>query len=428
MKLFPTLCSCLLAGLAASHASEDLLERIDQVLTVSAFHDNLRLRLSGTIDLEGYFLQQPPPGLLFTQKHALFNPRLTLFLDAQCGSRVYVFAQARLDRGFDPSDHGARLRLDEYALRLTPWEDGRFNVQVGQFATVVGNWAARHGSWENPFLTAPAPYENLTGIWDSAAVPSLTVLRQWAHVRPFLAGEYADKNLRNPIIWGPSYTTGASVFGRVGKFDYAAEIKNASLSSRPEDWSVNETQWQHPTVSGRLGFRPDQMWNLGVSGSVGSYLESRAAGTLAPGHKLDDYREIVIAQDVSFAWHHLQLWAEFYETRFAIPAIGNADTFAYYVEAKYKFTPQLFGALRWNQQLFSTMDSLVVVPPSVIGQPPVSRLESHRWGRDLWRIDAALGYRFTAHTQLKLQYSLQHEDDGPRARTHLFGVQFTLRF
>ena len=112
---------------------------------------------------------------------------------------------------------------------------------------------------------------------------------------------------------------------------------------------------------------------------------------------------------MSFAWRHLQIWAEFYETRFEIPTVGNADTFACYVEAKYKFTPQLFGALRWNQQLFSTID----------GEP---------WGRDLWRMDAGLGYRFTPHTQLKLQYSLQHEDDGPRDLGHLLGVQFTLRF
>lgn len=428
MKLASTFYACLLASVAASPGGEEWLDRIDEALTVSAFHENVRLRLSGTLDLEGYFLQQPPPGLLFTRQHALFNPRLTLFLDGQLGARVYLFAQARADRGFDPSDRGARLRLDEYALRLTPWEDGRLNLQVGQFATVVGNWAARHGSWENPFITAPGPYENLTGIWDSAAVPSFVTLLRWAHVRPFLAGEYADKNLRNPIIWGPNYTTGAAVFGRAGKLDYAAEIKNASLSSRPEYWSVTEAQWQHPTVSARLGFRPNQMWHLGVSGSVGSYLESRAAGTLAPGHKLDDYREIVFGQDVAFAWHHWQLWAEFYETRFAIPMIGNADTFAYYVEAKYKFTPQLFGALRWNQQLFSRIDSAVVSQPADLTQPPVSRVESHRWGRDLWRIDAALGYRFTPHTQLKLQYSLQHEDAGPRDSAHLLGVQFTLRF
>ena len=81
---------------------------------------------------------------------------------------------------------------------------------------------------------------------------------------------------------------------------------------------------------------------------------------------------------------------------------------------KYKFTPQIFGALRWNQQLFDT------VPDGGGGRAS--------WGQDLWRIDTALGYRFTAHTQFKLQYSLQHEDAGPCDLGNSVVAQFTLRF
>lgn len=84
--------------------------------------------------------------------------------------------------------------------------------------------------------------------------------------------DYSDKNLRLPIVWGPSYATGVSVFGSLGKFDYAAEVKNTSLSSRPETWSIKDTDFAHPTVSTRLGFRPDEMWSFGLSGSAGSYL------------------------------------------------------------------------------------------------------------------------------------------------------------
>src|SRR5436853_5228148 len=134
---------------------DDFLDRLDTALTIAAFHDNLRLRLSGTIVLEAYHFQQPAPGLIDSKIDNLFNPRLTLFLDAQLGSQIYFFAQSRLDRGFDPSDHGAQVRLDEYALRFTPWDDSRFNLQVRKFATVVGNWVPRHLSWENPFVNAP---------------------------------------------------------------------------------------------------------------------------------------------------------------------------------------------------------------------------------------------------------------------------------
>jgi predicted porin len=107
------------------------------------------------------------------------------------------------------------------------------------------------------------------------------------------------------------------------------------------------------------------------------------------------------------------VWAEFYQSRFEVPRVGDADTFAYYVEAKYKFTPELFGALRWNQQFFAD------VPDGLGGDK--------KWSRDVWRADAAVGYRFTPHTQLKLQYSLEHET-GPRGTAHAFGAQFTVRF
>ena len=53
--------------------------------------------------------------------------------------------QARADRRFDPADRHVEARLDEYAVRFTPWRDSRLNLQVGKFATVVGSWALRHG-------------------------------------------------------------------------------------------------------------------------------------------------------------------------------------------------------------------------------------------------------------------------------------------
>ncbi len=399
-------------AVAGTGAAEDFLDRVDQALTISAFDDQVRARLSGSLDLEFYHFDSPAPGLIFSPDHSLFNPRLTLFLDVQLGSKIYAFAQARADRGFDPSDQDAEVRLDEYALRITPWEDGRFNFQIGQFATIVGNWATRHGSWENPFITAPLPYENLTGIWDSAPPVSSRELFSWSHVSDgrggFFGDDYSDKNLRQPIVWGPAYTSGFSVSGRIGKFEYAADFKNSALSSRPEYWGAQDAQWQHPAISARVGFRPNQMWSFGVSGSVGTYLDHDAKEFLPPGYGLRDHRQIVIAQDFSFAWHQWQVWAEYYAARFEIPTIGDADTLAYYIEAKYKLTPQLFGALRWNQQFYN-------------------RIDGQRWGREMRRIDASAAFRFTPHTQLKLQYTLEDEE-GPRGLSHGVAAQFTIRF
>jgi len=397
---------CVFACTACAFDVDDFLDRLDNTLTLTAFHDNLRARLSGTLDLEIYHFEQPAPGLINSDIDTLFNPRLTLFLDTQIGSQIYFFAQSRLDRGFDPSNHGAQVRLDEYALRVTPWTDGRLTVQIGKFATVVGNWVPRHLSWENPFVNAPLIYENVTPIRDKSAPVSPL---------DFIYGPYYyEKYAFNPVIWGPSYASGISVSGRLGRFDYAVEMKNSSLSSRPESWNVTESGFENPTFSTRLGFRPNEAWNFGLSASEGAYFRREAEPTLPPGRDIGDYREFVLGQDASFAWRHLQVWAEFYEARFEVPRVGDADTFAYYIEAKYKFTPQFFGALRWNQQLFGNVSN--------------SYGQSVRWSQDLGRIDIAATYRFTPHMQLKLQYGFQHETTGSHDENHLLAAQFTVRF
>src|SRR5689334_5289407 len=88
----------------AALEADDVLDRLDSTLTVSAFQNNLRTRVSGLLDLEFYHFEQPAPGLIDSKIDNLFNPRMTLFLDAQIGPQFYFFVQTRVDRGFDPRD------------------------------------------------------------------------------------------------------------------------------------------------------------------------------------------------------------------------------------------------------------------------------------------------------------------------------------
>jgi hypothetical protein len=402
MKSLPLLALLVLTGGLQLHA-QNLMDRLRERLTITAFDDNIRARLSGTLDLEFYYFQKPAPGLIDAAGNSLFNPRLTLFLDAQLGPAIYFFSQARFDRHFDPSDRGAQARLDEYALRVTPWNDGRLSIQIGKFATVVGQWVGRHLSWDNPFITAPLVYENALPLEDLSA-PDL----------PY-TGELEDEKYEYiSVIWGPSYASGASVAGRFWKFEYAAELKNAALSSRPESWDATRIGFAQPTVSGRLGLRPNEAWNFGFSASDGAYFRPDAAPTLPPGRDLGDYHQTNLAQDISFAWHRLQLWAEFHQTRFEIPRLGDADTFGYFLEAKYKVTPQLAGAIRWNQQFFDE------VPDGVSGRV--------QWAHDISRLEVAAIYRVTPHVQLKLEYYVEAEEQTESDLQHAAAGQLTVRF
>lgn len=385
--------------------ADGILDQVEESLTFGLFDDAFSLHFSALGDIEGYVFDGATPGLLYTDNDALFNPRLTLFADAQAGPHLYGFVQARLDRGFDPSDKNGEMRIDEYALRFTPWEDGRLHIQAGQFGTVVGNWVPRHLSWDNPFITAPGPYEHQTGIFEGEAPESRS---------EFLSHADEEDYDYSPIIWGPSYTSGLSVSGQVDKVTYAVELKNASLASRPDSWSVTSADFDHPTVGGRLGLRPNHSWDIGTSFSDGAYLRPEAAPTLPEDRGIGDYHQTLIGQDVSYSWHHLQIWAEFFHSRFEVPRVGDADTIAYYVEAKYRFSPELYAAARWNQQFFESF--------------PDDGGVSRDWGSDMWRGDLSIGYRFTAHTQLKIQYSLMNQSSSADPCSHLIATQFTTRF
>ena len=403
-KLF--LISACFAMLSIS-ARASWLEDPVNPLHLQSTNGFFRSDISGALDLESYFVDQRPPGLLFGNK-SFFNPRLSLFLDLQLGPHFYIGVQSRFDRGFDPkSKPDGDMRADEYFLRYTPFDDSRLNLEFGKFAMVFGNWVNRHDSWNNPFITAPLPYENVTAVSDGVAPASPAA---------FLARKnLADKKgLWLPVIWGPAYTSGGAVFGSARRVDYALEIKNASISSRPTVWDATQLGWDNPTVTGRLGFRPDESWSLGVSASGGAYLLPSAAGTLPAGKSPGDYRQYTLGQDASFAWHHWQFWEEIIANRFEVPNVGNADTLAYYLEAKYKITPRLFAAERWNQQFFGD------VPNGAGGHAA--------WDNDAWRADTALGWRFNRHLQAKIQYSYNHQRGVLQQGEQLFAGQITAKF
>jgi hypothetical protein len=398
----------LIAALTVGARAQEFLDKLDDRLFLEIPKINFRTDLSVLADIEGYTIDQNAPGLLFSNHDVLIQPRLSLFLDTRLGDHLYSFVQVRVDRGFDPgSSPSGAVRADEYLLRYTPFDHPWLNLQVGKFATVYGSFVARHDSWNNPFINAPLPYENITIASDQvvAGSPAAFLARK---------NKVDQKNIWVPILWGPSYASGASIFGTVDRFDYAFEVKNAGLSSRPAYWDFVDWSLSHPTFSGRVGYRPNAAWNIGANGSVGPYLILDPGEEKTFGVKMGDFNQITLGPDVSFAWRHWQFWGEAMASRFEVPYVGDADTLAYYLETKYKFTPELFGAVRWNQQFFED------VPNGAGGKTP--------WDRDMWRVDSALGYRFTRHMQAKLQYSYTHQKGPFQQGEQMAALQFTLKF
>ncbi len=407
MRAGLTLCVCVLTWALPlpSAAIGDCLDRLSDSLVFVSPKGGFQAQFSGLADFEVYLIDQNPPGLIFSGDDVFFNPRLTLFLDTFAGDDLYGFAKFRFDRGFDPGymEEGD-ARADEYFLRYSPGS-GLLNIQVGRFATIFGNWAGRHDSWENPFINAPLPYENVTVILDHGVLPGPGVFLSLRN-RPDVKKNWV------PIIWGPVYTAGVSVSGKFEQLNYAFSVKNAALSSRPNDWE--DFRWNNPTFTGRIGFEPDESLSFGVSASYGSYLQEEVEASLPADREVEDFKQFTIGGDLSWARGRLQVWAELIHSRFDVPNVETVGTTAYYVEGKYKLTTHLFAALRWGQQYFDKIGD--------------GNGGSQRWDRGIAKIELSLGYRLNRHIQLKFQYGFAEQNGALEQGRHSVASQLTLKF
>src|SRR5215475_3507850 len=110
MRAIPVLLA--LATFGANVQGQEWLDKLDRSLAIQSRDGWFRSDLSGLLDLEGYYVDQRPPGLLYDDE-SFFNYRLTFFLDTRLGPHFYSLVQARLDRGFDPGERDFEARLDE---------------------------------------------------------------------------------------------------------------------------------------------------------------------------------------------------------------------------------------------------------------------------------------------------------------------------
>ena len=397
MKMLGPLLASLLSFASPLHA-QAWLDDVDDALSLSNHDGSWRADLSFLADLDLFVPEAAPQGTLgLINDDAFLQPRLSAFFDAQLGSHVSAHAQMRVDRGFDPGVRpGGDVRLDEYYVQWRVFDDARLDVRAGRFATAFGAWSARHLSWDNPFVTAPLAYDDMLPLTDAAAPGSLAAFAARRNA--------ADKTAAwVPILWGPSYATGASASGRLGDFDYALELKNAALSSRPSRWdAIEQHEFNTPaTVTGRVAWHPVPDWGLGASFSHGPWMV------------VGDADQTTLGIDASYAHGHWQVWSELMQSRFEVPGIGEVRTTSGFIESKYKLTPSLWLAARWNQSWNSDIPGLA---------------SDVTFDLNAWRADLALGCRINRHTQLKLQYSVGDKRGADPEGDHLLAAEMTVKF
>jgi hypothetical protein len=402
------------AGMGAPESAtggwyEEAVDRFREFRSIASPDGGFRLNTDFWLTQDFEVFERPPPPLVQTGQSQIYWPQLNGLLSMEFGEHLSFVALGQAYRGFDPVDESVSANLSEYFVVLQPFDTPALVLKGGTFATCYGQWVNRHFSFQNPLINAPMMYEVMTNVSDGSDNLSAT---------PGRAAFLNRKNLASnvpgwlPVVWGPSYTSGGQIGGTAGIFDYALELKNAGLASRPSDWQFWQKSFSYPTLTGRVGVRPDAAWNIGVSGSGGSYITSqpRVTNTLDPW----DATQSVVGADVSWASGPLQIWAEAAWSQWQIPNLGPADAWTYFVESKWKISPEVWLAGRWNQQLYGEFDA--------VGGGTTS------WGNDTWRIDACVGLRLDRFMQFKVQYSYLDQVGFDQQSPNLFAIQLVMEF
>jgi hypothetical protein len=408
----------------AADPMESFLERLRDFQSFGTEDGQISFNADVWLTLDYMVFSTPPPGFIQTSNGQIFAPVLSGLFTMDISKHLELVFLGLVNRGFDPTETSVQSQPAEYYTQLTPFDTPVLNFKGGKFQTAFGQWTNRHFSTQNSLINAPMMYGQMTSVTDG---------NDGAGIAPNTTSMVARKNVAPPvtkwipIVWGPSYASGFQLNGTVGtlqQLDWAFEMKNASLSSRPQEWDLWNRGFNYPTFTGRAGYRPDAAWNIGVSGSSGSYISQAAydrfSTTSKAGSSIGESRQNVVGTDISYAHGPIELWSEFAWSQYEVPdarlgkAVGNIGAYSYFIESKWKFMPQFWLSGRWNQQLYSNVT-------------PAGGSETS-WYNNLWRADACLGFKINRFTQFKVQYSYTEEAGTIDPGQNLFAVELVIQF
>jgi len=330
--------------------------------------------------------------------------RFSLFLDGGYQNWLTYEIEGRVDRG-EPAETGDAVgaRLEQYWVRGSLPDSTLLNLELGKFSAPVGNFISRSSARKNPLTTWPLIYDQVTTFMKKTDTAATILGRR---DRP------AVKDWRVPI-YRELYGVGGMVFGTWKDLTVSFAVMNSAPASWVFQWPLHASDFRDPNYYLHLRYAVDASLSVGTSLSRGPYDRHDVAGIPA-GKDTGDFPQTLAGVDLKYAIGAVEIFAEAYWTRLQAPLVDDLELWSWYVEAKYTFLPGLFGAVRLAQMLFGQIDDAAGA--------------SHRWDRNLTRVEFGGGYFFTRNFFTKGTMQLNYTMGGREPHDNLFLWQVGLTF
>jgi len=357
-----------------------------------------RLTLGGDVGVS--FAPQDPGFFNFTDyEHSVLRLlRIDVQAALKAGDHLSILGDVRSENADGPRPYALYVRI-------RPWTDRTFDIQVGRVPPTFGAFARRTYASDNFLIGYPLAYQYLTSL-RADAVPANADELLNMRGRGWLVSKYSFGNLTPfhgvPLASAFTWDTGVQVHAAARLIEATASL-TAGTVSNPLLHDDNAGK----QVAGRVVVRPAIGLVLGASAARGPFVSAAAArGAVGDGHG-SQFTQTAWGADAEYSRDYYLVRFETIVSDWRLPAVGTPFTdlplraVSTGLEGRYKIRPGFYAAARLDHLGFNDI---------------AGTGGRQTWDAPVTRLEVGGGYSLQRNVLLKL--SVQHNTrDGGRVRT-----------
>ena len=281
-------------------------------------------------------------------------------------------------------------------LRIRPWTNRDFDIQVGRVPPTFGAFARRTYATDNPLIGYPLAYQYLTSLRPDALPASADELLA-KRSRGWLS-RYRSATRRSapgvPLVSAFRWDTGVQVHATIGMLSATAAV-TAGTVSNPLFSDDNRGR----QLAGRVALRPVAGLILGASRARGPFVSTAAArAAVGDGHDAE-FTQTAWGGDAEYSRDHYLVRFETIVSRWRLPMAlpppnqraleTPLSAVSTSVEGRYKLRPDFYVAARFDHLGFSELTGTTGTLP---------------WDAPVTRIEVGGGYSIQRNLLLKGSY------------------------
>jgi hypothetical protein len=354
---------------------------------------------------------QDPGFFNFTdyEHSALRMVRFDLSVSVTAGDHFTVLGGFQ-DENFDTP------RVYALYVRIHPWSNRRFDVQIGRVPPTAGLFAHQTYATDNILIGYPLAYQYLTSLRPDALPASADDLlrmraRGWESSFP-VGNQTPDHGV--PLFSGFRWDTGVQVHAATDLLEVTASVTTGTLSNPLVGDDNGGKQ-----IAGRAAIRPVTGLAIGASAARGAFISDAAASAVPGGADANAYTQTALGGDIEYSRDYFLVRAETMWSRWTVPPISDPlidvplRAFAVSLEGRYKLRPGLYAAARVDHLGFSDITGTA---------------GSQSWEARLSRVEFGGGYYLQRNLVLKLSYQYNTRDGGRQPTLGLPAAQLVYWF